>query len=260
MANIVSEINRARVLRGQIGKSALNALYPNDFEYYLCAFELVSETKTVDYFVFPIQPSSISKTEPTRNNIKVSMSGTTVLRNKSFLPQEITLKGNFGRRFKILSTKGAFFGVGVSFKIKDVMFGDRMGKTITPSFSSGIKTGYGAVKLLQFLLEESNKVNSNGKPYQLYFYNMAFGESYLVTIPPSGMTFPQSEDKNMIWEYALNLKILAPLSEVATIKHSSLRSQNILGKNLIQNTINIVAKNTKLLLAVNSVYKGIVKI
>ena len=260
MANIVSEINRARVLRGQIGKSALNALYPNDFEYYLCAFELVSENKTVDYFVFPIQPSSISKTEPTRNNIKTSMSGTTVLRNKSFLTQEITLKGNFGRRFKILSMQGVAFSSGLEIGKLDIGNGGQGIGFQTPSFSGGIKTGYGATKILQNILQRSNKVNSNGKPYQLYFYNMAFGESYLVTMPPSGMTFSQSEDKNMIWEYSLNFKILAPLSEVAAIKNTKTKSAEILGKSLIQNKINAVAKNTKSLLAINSVYREVVKI
>lgn len=255
MADKLGVINRYKQLSGQIGKAALNSLYPNDFEYYLCAFELVSEGKTVDYFVFPIQPSSITKTEPNRNNIKTSMSGTTVLRNKSFLPQEIVLKGNFGRRFKILTTQGVAFSNTITLNRQESSLGIK-----TPVFSAGIKTGYGATKTLQNLLQKSNKVNKNGKPYQLYFYNMAFGESYLVTIPPSGIVFSQSEEKNMIWEYTLNLKVLAPLSEVSDVKYQTLRNSKILGVNVIQNSINIVAKNTNLLLAANTVYKDIIKL
>lgn len=254
MADLNSIYQRYNSLTKDIGKSGLNALYPNDFEYYLCAFELVSETKTVDYFVFPIQPSSIVKNEPVRTNIKSSMSGITVLKNKSFIPKDIVLKGNFGKKFKIMSMQGAAFTSNFS-SVSSSNLGIK-----TPSFSVGIKTGYGVVKLLQSILSKSNKLNENGKPYQLYFYNMAFGESYLVTLPPSGYSFSQSEDKNMIWDYVINLKVLSPLSEIATIKNSAARGAKILSKNVIQNTLNIVAKETKLLLGVNTVYKEIIKL
>ena len=85
MADKTGTVNRYREFVRTIGKSALSAIYPNDFEFYVCALELVEEGKEspIDYFVFPIQPSSIQKSESTRVNIKTSMSGITVLKNSS---------------------------------------------------------------------------------------------------------------------------------------------------------------------------------
>ena len=41
---------------------------------------------------------------------------------------------------------------------------------------------------------------------------MALGESYLVSVSPAGLLLSMSQDKNMIWEYTLNLTTIAPLS------------------------------------------------
>ena len=239
MADKTGIVNKYIRLKADIGKSAISALYPQDFEYYLCAFELVDGKETVDYFVFPIQPSSIQKNEPSRTNIKSSMSGITVLKNSSVIPQEISLKGNFGRNFKILSMLGvAFEGVGTG--IGDVgQTGGGLGLKV-PMFSASVKTGYGATKLLQSILKKSNQINTKtGKPYQLYFYNMALGESYLVTTTPSGNMFSQSEDTNMIWQYT----ILSPLSEVTTFRNEFERSVLLLSNNSIQKNVNTVSKD-----------------
>ena len=96
MIDSTGVIGKFNGLLGSLGRAALSASYPSDIEYYLCAFELVNSTGTEGYFVFPIQPSAIQKSEPTRTNVKKSMSGITVLRNSSFIPQEINIKGNFG--------------------------------------------------------------------------------------------------------------------------------------------------------------------
>jgi len=243
MADKVGIINKYMSLTKQLGKAAVSAFYPNDVEYYLCAFELVGSSGVEGYFVFPIQPSSISKTEPSRTNIKKSLSGITVLKNSSFVPQELSIKGNFGRRFKILSNLNGTAFASVNIAKKSGLTFD------TPTLSQSIKTGYGAIKVLQKIIEESNKVDNNGMPKQLYFYNMGLGESYLVTIPPSGVNFTQTEDRNMIWQYSINMTILAPLKDVATpYENVSQANRNIMAKGAISKLINVVALDVKRLL------------
>ena len=241
MADKTGVLNRYNKLAKDLGKAALSSFYPNDVEYYLCAFELVSSEGTESYFVFPIQPSMIQKTELYRTNIKKSFSGVTVLRNSSFIPQELSLRGNFGKRFKILANLE-----GVSFSVTKI----RDSKSVTlkqPQLSKNIKTGYGATKILQSILTESNKVDNLGKPKQLYFYNLGFGESYLVAIPPQGFMFTQSEDVNMIWQYIINLTIIANLGDVAG-KDVPSSNRNILAKGVIQKGVNVVANDIKLMI------------
>jgi len=233
-------VNKYTQLIKDLGRSAVSSLYPNDIEYYLCAFELVSSDGTESYFMFPIQPSSIQKSEPTRTNIKKSLAGVTVLKNSSFIPQELSLKGNFGKRFKIISGLD-----GVAFnksKKNNVKFD-------VPTLSNSIKTGFGAIKILQKILADSNKFDSVGKPKKLYFYNLGLGESYLVTVSPFGISFSQTEDTNMIWQYNISLTILSPLSVVTGIG-SDVMSANraILSRGAIQKTINAVANDVRLLI------------
>ena len=233
-------VNRFVSLERQIGRSALSSFYPNDVEYYLCALELVSSLGTEGYFVFPIQPNSIQKSELNRTNIKKSLSGITVLRNSSFTPNEISIKGNFGKRFKILSTlDGVGFGGSVS-RTNGVIFN-------TPVFSGSVKNGFGAIKLLQKILNDSQQLDNTGKPKRLYFYNMALGESYLVVVPPSGFTFTQSLDANMIWQYSVNMTILSPLYAIQGNEVET-SNKNIISKGIIQRGINTVANDVKLLL------------
>lgn len=233
-------VGRYNQLLKDVGRAALSSFYPNDVEYYLCAFELMNSTETEAYFVFPIQPSSIQKSEPTRTTIKKSLSGTTVLRNSSFIPQDISIKGNFGRKFKLLSDLQGFGWGATLSKISGVTFD-------TPVFSTSLKTGYGCIKVLQKILEDSQKLDKNGKPKRLYFYNMGFGESYLVTIPPTGFSFSQTEDQNMIWSYQVSMTILAPLYQLSEdTTHSS--SKLIVSTGIIQKGLNTVVNDIKLLL------------
>lgn len=239
MLDRTGALGRYSQLVKNIGRAALSSFYPDDFEFYLCAFELVNSSSTEGYFVFPIQPSAIQKIEPNRTNIKKSLSGITVLTNSSFVPQEINIKGNFGKRFKILSSlDGVAFSKQEGFK--------RIDELIKPTFSTSIKTGYGAVKVLKSILDASRVVDKQGKPKKLFFYNLGFGESYLITIPPSGITFSQSEEQNMIWFYQINMTIVSPLSSVVETDVES-SSTLLLTKGVIQSGINLVANSIRTL-------------
>lgn len=238
----------SKLLR-EIGRNGLNSLYPSDFEYYLCAFELVSDGKTVDYMIFPIQPSSISITDTRRTNIKKSASGITVLRNKAFNPKTVEIKGNFGKQFKILSKQGVAFGGDIS----------ATNSIQHPQFSTDIKTGYGACKLLQKILDDSNKVSPSGEPFQLYFYNMSFGESYLVEINPQGVMFSVTEDQNMIWSYSVSMTVIAFLEDV--LKSSDLKSsKKLLNSSNIQNITNTVANDIVNYFSVNGITREVNKL
>lgn len=227
-----------------IGIEAISTLYPNDFEVYMVALELTdSQDNMIDYLVFPILPDSITKVEPTRTNIKKSLSGVTVLTNQSFTPQEINIKGSFGRNFKILRGKqsGSAFSVNAGkydlFSIKSKLalnlnFGD---------FDLGIKTGYGVIKILKAMAEKSVGLGPDGKPMRLYFYNMALGESYLVAIPPSGVQYSQDISKNMIWNYNLTMMTLAPLEAVQSRANRKSSLTDTLLPSLVQTGVSELA-------------------
>src|SRR6478735_5107708 len=83
-----------------VGKQVINSLFPNDFEYYLIAFELVdSKLRTVDYLTFPILPDSITESKLELTNIKKSAGGITSITTPTFVPRDISIRGNFGRNF-----------------------------------------------------------------------------------------------------------------------------------------------------------------
>lgn len=226
MAIIDSIQEKAMDMIQTVGRATLSTLYPNDFEFYMCALELATaEGSTIDYFTFPITPSSITKTDNKRTSIQNTAGGIVALTSPTFVPQDISIRGTFGRIFKILiNTESS--GAGVAFSLSN---GIRTLQQITkkavtmktPAFDASVKTGYGALKILQSIISKSNGVDNNGKPFRLFFYNLALGESYLVVVPPNGITFSQNEQRNMIWDYNLNMIAVAPLDSVKNASSGS---------------------------------------
>lgn len=206
-----------------MGSQMMSCLFPNDFEWYMVALELVdSQENTIDYLTFPITPSAITKTEPVKTNIRRSMGGTTVLTSPTFTPQEINIKGNFGRNIKFLISAGVSpLGANLSTdSSKFNLYSIQGGKNTVPmmkfpGFALGIKTGYGVIKILQAILSKSVGLDNFGQPMQLNFYNMALGESYRVVVPPSGYQFSQDLSNNMIWNYNITLMAVAPLEAIS---------------------------------------------
>lgn len=221
----------------QYGRGLMSVRYPLEIEVYLAALELVdSNGKTIQYFVFPVMPNSIIKSEQNRTNIKKSSSGTTVLMSPSFTPGELTIKGNFGRSFKFLTNPN---GDSFSYAIFNNTKGDSLNKDY-PQFDPSVKSGYGCIKILQNLVNRSSKLDGNSKPHRLYFYNMALGESYLVAVLPGGLSLTQSYDKNMIWEYSLTMSTLANLEDIKSSEDLTKSSKSILTGKAIQNSVNVL--------------------
>lgn len=217
-------------LLNTFGTTALNALFPNDFEAYLIAFELVdSQDNTLEFFAFPIMPNSLSINEPELTNIKKVNKGITSLKTDSFIPKNISLTGNFGRNFRIL----------VRDKIIDFnSFRGALGLLQGDFDGPNIKTGFGSIKVFQRLLEGSKVLDQKGNPVRLYFYNFPFSENYVVEVVDK--TFTQSRETNMIWNYNVSLKAVAPINNSVRDRRSLI---SILSANALQKGINSLAAN-----------------
>jgi hypothetical protein len=191
--------NQAIQLGNAVGRATLHQMYPNDFEYYMIALELVDGAgNSIDYLAFPVLPTAIVKSENKRINIKKGFKSTLVLTSSAFTPQDITIRGNFGRGFKILlGSRELLNGLAFINSIKNGIFGlTSQGLSLpVPQFSQFVKTGYGVTKLLQSIIQKSDGSDHNG-PYRLYLYNFALGESYLVVAPSKALTIEQN-DSNM---------------------------------------------------------------
>lgn len=243
-------INEAMRLAKNIGLQAIATAMPHEFEWYMIALELATaDNKTIDYLTFPIMPNSLSKVEQNRTSIKKSLNGVTVLQNSSLPLGEIVLQGNFGRGFKNL------VGVGNDVSISALAYSMKAGKYDLYSlqegsgrkipkvkiFNTAVKTGYGVVKMLQAMLNKSVGHDSAGRPFRLFFYNMAFGESYQVVVPSNGVRFYQDLSNNMIWNYDLRLTVVAPLD--AVVKDSKKWKQ--LAASAIKGSVDIVSTEVK---------------
>lgn len=198
-----------------IGKNAMNVKYPKEFELYLCALELTNEVgKTLRYFIFPIMPSTLEELKPKITNVKKTLAGVTTLKTPTFIPTDITLSGNFGRKFKVLLGTD-YVDLISSFKdSSDKVTGNSVGAGLKEVFDDRIKTGYGCTKILEDIVDESNAIGDDGQLRKLIFHNPALGNSYYVVA--SNLRISQSEQTNMIWNYSLQLKSIAPLDSLRT--------------------------------------------
>jgi hypothetical protein len=110
--------------------------------------------------------------------------------------------------------------------------------TFANQFNTTIKTGYGCCKVLEGIFKKSSQLDGNGQPYALYFYNLAFGNSYMVKI--SSFDFHQNQENNMIWSYNASIKSLIPVEQINNIDQRSLTA-SLAASSIIQSDVNAVA-------------------
>jgi hypothetical protein len=225
----------------QVGRAGLSAKYPNEFEYYMLSLELVTANdEPIDYFAFPVMPKSISKSDSKRISVKKSQSALTVLMSKSFTPQDITISGTFGRGLQTLLSPVVFTAIRYSTEsgvFRSYQIDKGIVNGIQKSLSPYVKTGFGALKILQAIIDKSDGVDEQGKSFRLYLYNPTLGESYLVVPTKNPLSFNQNEGgNNMIWEYTLNLTIIAPLD--AFKRENPTSSAKLLSANAVQSGVN----------------------
>lgn len=188
-------------LAAQIGQAGIHYLWPNDFEYYVLGLDLTdSEDRIIESLVFPVMPDNIVEPRPSISTVKKTASGVVSMYNTSFVPFDISVRGSFGRKIRLLSNN-AFY----STKSGGIVQGDDYNPS---TFNTNIKTGYGTTKLLERIKEKAYSVDQSGNPVRLYYYNLAFNSQYLVEI--RNITFQQDMSNNMIWNYTMNLKAIAP--------------------------------------------------
>lgn len=188
--------------------SLMSNLYPLDFEAYQISFELCDYNgKTLDYFSFPIMPSELSISEETPVKVENTFGGVNALSSNIYVPKNVKLSGNFGRQFRLIArNKITIPIIGQATQERDYGVGGKQRKE--KEISNLVKTGYGCFKVLQSIINRSVEVN-NGECNKLYFYNLAYGESYLVK--PINFRGYQTINNNGIWSYDLDLKAICPL-------------------------------------------------
>lgn len=205
-----------------IGRGVLNAIYPNDIETYFLALELVdSRNRTVDYFAWPVLPEELRESHNEITNVRKTMTGVNVLKNSTFNPRPILIRGKFGRRFRVLiggnGIEIAGFGIGISFKGGLSVSATPNFLNQTPAqFSSFVKTGFGCIKVIERIKERSKRLDSDLKPHTLYLYNPILGGNYQVEFAP-GESFVHLQDSgqhNMLPSYMLKLIATAPLDGI----------------------------------------------
>lgn len=224
-----------------IGRAGLHYLYPNDFEYYLMALELVNgDDETIDYFAFPVTPE-ITQREPKLINLVQTMGGVTFLSSSTvFTPKQITLRGDFGRKFRVLLNRNgdaynfsAIRFTGVKNKEDLIQNANSLKKA---TFDPVLKTGYGCIKILQSICEKSDGLDEKGRPFKLYLYNMALGESYWVKV--MDLTLTGEKSKNTLWQFNLSLQAIGRLESLfGDSKKSMLKRLSI---QQIQTGVNIL--------------------
>lgn len=248
------------------GRIIANSQYPDEIEYYLCAIELVDPNTqlTTDYFVFPIHPDNIRISDQKIQNVTKTSNGLVSLENSTFTPKQISISGNFGRKFRILAGDGSTLPNSVSNDevqkgIADVR-GTKTSGIKLPDFNLNYKSGYGMTKILEKLFQKSSRVNNNN-PLQMFLYCYAFNCNFLVQ--PLNVQFSQNKSMNMIWEYNLNVTALAPADSIkSTDKYkttlSRMASEAFISKgvqvvkDLVGNEKNILDNQIKAKLSLNT--------
>lgn len=215
-------------LLANVGRAALHANYPDDFEYYSVAFELIDyQDKTTDILVFPILPSSLSISEQPNTNIKRTGGGTAVLFNTSFQPFSISMSGNFGRKFRFLVGQADVLGVAFRFNFRG------------NEFDSQIKSGFGTTKVLERILKSSLRTDEQQRPFKLIFHNMAFNQSHVVEVLNYGFNQNDS-NSNMIWQYSIALRAIAPALFIRNEAENKSSLKQLLTASVLQSTLNVL--------------------
>ena len=205
-----SSVSNATDAAITIGKSALHALAPDNYEYYMCSLELIDKSfKQVGFISFVVMPNNISESiQPIQSQVKTK-DGMVTMFNDSFAPVNISLHGTFGRKLRLVT--GVVNPNSNKEKGWQNFFNGNMGRAFFGMKSSWL-SGYGLTRILKYILDESTKLDSDGRPYVLLFNNYAFNTSYVVDVV--NYSFNQSTENNMLWYYEVSLKGIAPASAV----------------------------------------------
>jgi len=180
-----------------LGRTALHAIAPDDFELYSNTFELIDSQGVIeDIFHFPVMPSGISVGRQSLVNIKKTGTAYISQFNDSFVGRNVNISGTFGRKFRLLITKG------IGGNVNNLAGDENIG-----AFDLNVKTGYGAVKLLERIIESSQKLDNYGNPKLLIFYNPTINHNHVIEV--INFQLQQSLENNMMWNWNIEMKSIA---------------------------------------------------
>jgi hypothetical protein len=212
-----------------LGRAGTHALFPNDFEYYMCSLDLVnSDGGIVDSLVFPIMPDQMSYSSSHITNIKQTAGGVSILKSTVYVPMDISLSGTFGRHLKFMVGTSVVSFTALKFSYLSGVFSKEdmnwKQKTVFkkfPRFNQTITTGYGATKILQAICDKSVGLDDKDRPMRLFFRNAALNANHVVEV--MNLTLNQEKgSSNMLWQYNLTLKAVLPLDAIKKDTKTSL--------------------------------------
>lgn len=206
-------IDMSMQISQQFGKSALHAIYPDNFEYYLCSFELINYYgERIAFLQFPIMPEAITESTTSIVTTTKTNSGIVSVFNNTFNPVNISISGNFGRSLKIL------FGNKEITESKISKLFDNSNSVIGGWIKNSppiAKTGYGLIRMMKSIIETSRKTDENDEAYCLIFRNHAFNSSYIVEIMND--TYSMNMQSNMIWNYSIEMKAIGNANNLSNM-------------------------------------------
>ena len=225
--------SKAQGILANAGRAALHALAPNDFEYYACIFQLVDYSGDIEQiFNFPVSPTSIQVARNAHVSIKKTESGYVETFSPSYVGKTISISGTFGRKFRLLVSRD---NNPTQTKEKKKERNEYYKKD---TFDANVKTGFGALKLLEKIVARSTDFCEAGFPMRLYFYNLQANESYWVEV----MSFSKnmSMENNAMWNWNIEMKAIAPVPDTYSGKS---KIGNLLAMAAVQKSLNQTFSN-----------------
>lgn len=229
-----------------LGRAGLHKIFPNDFEYYAIAFEILNyQGESIAYFGMPIMPNSLNISISSGIDVSMTSAGVESIVNPSFIPFDITGIGSFGRALKLVTQDNIlplrlskeFFSAKLK-NIKDIVNGNEA------TFSNIAKTGYGLCKILEAIFALSSMVGSDGQPYIAVMYNLSFNHNYVVEL--MNVSFSQDvSTNNAMWNYNFTIKATAPLKSLDSLFADKRSVGNVIKNTVVRNGINTLGKAFK---------------
>jgi hypothetical protein len=218
---------RAQEITANGGRSILHSLAPDDFEYYACTMMLIDSIGNIkQLFNFPVLPTSMQINKRPLVNIKKTARGYINQFSTSFSGDVISINGTFGRKFKLLTSN-----LNSKNKQSDAVFDNGV-------LDTKVKTGYGALKLLEKIIYSSTKLDDFGKPMRLYFYNFSFNEAFYIEVV--NWSKQQSMENNIMWNFSIEMKCLARIEDLLSLDAAEKKKtiKNLLSTSFIQKSTN----------------------
>lgn len=200
--NASNAANRTIDAAIEVGKAAMHAAAPDDYEYYLMSLELIDSSYNQKGFIsFVVMPDDISENHQPIQSVVKTHKGIVTVFNDSFAPVDISLSGSFGRKFRLIANiKDP--GLARQKNLFNLNFGKMLG------MGTGVKSGYGLTKVLEHILQNASLTADDGKPYFLIYKNYSLNTMYVVDVV--SYSIRQSLGSNMMWNYSIQLRAVAP--------------------------------------------------